>query len=114
VVLGLLFSFGSFFCYKKHCDTYAIVFLFICLLFTLLGFFMLVNTFFWYAKYKNFKITSSHTFFGYLRGRLLSVFVVGYLLSFSGFPFFLGFLAKGTLAYFFISTWIIECFYLFL
>lgn len=70
--------------------------------FTLVGFFILFSSSFLFVKYKGFTITSSFTFFSSKKNYLLSIFFVGYMLSFSGFPFFIGFLVKGFLSYFFI------------
>jgi NADH:ubiquinone oxidoreductase subunit 2 (subunit N) len=72
---------------------------------TLIGFFLLLSISFWVSKDKDLNITGIFTFFNPSRNFIFSVFFIIYLLSFSGLPIFIGFLAKGSLSYFFVSTW---------
>jgi NADH:ubiquinone oxidoreductase subunit 2 (subunit N) len=71
---------------------------------TLIGFFLLLSVSFWFSKDKDFCITGIFTFFNPFRNFIFSIFLVIYLLSFSGLPIFIGFLAKGSLSYFFVSS----------
>jgi NADH:ubiquinone oxidoreductase subunit 2 (subunit N) len=71
---------------------------------TLIGFFLLLSVSFWVARDKDLCITGIFTFFNPFRNFIFSIFFVIYLLSFSGLPIFIGFLAKGSLSYFFVST----------
>lgn len=98
------FAFLPFFITEGFNDKFPLFFYLYIYCLTLIGFFILISCSLHFSKNKDLKVTAIFSFFNPAKYFILSIYFLIYLLSFSGLPIFLGFLAKATLSFTFISS----------